>query len=230
MSYNNFGATTTSVAHYLGVSGCQSAADVITQFTSDVIETFMEDVVQEIVGNMCYTTRDLINEVELEQLNRDGGIKDNVSTLTLGLSPVSSVYDVWIFGARPAMRPNTRNALEIDDFTVSITSGVATLTYNHGDYWPEGSYVYATYQLDTDSTDYNFNSLKSMVHLGVAARLWTIHSDDDTWGHLKNIAGLYQTALKRIRDCSWLPNELRALRFYSDPDQSKVSSVYVFRG
>ena len=225
MPYNNFGLTVASVVNSF-VTGSIDA----TQMTADlggnaIIQDVMDDVTYEVVNSMCDNLRTKLGPtVELEQLSPKGGLTDPTASLTLGLTTVTSVTSLWQFASPPYDRPNALNNISTDYYSTTITDGVATITGSFD--FGEATFVYVTYEIDTDSADYSIPSIAAIVKQGVVARIGNrVYSDENSWNYIKVIKKDYDLKLEKLSACDWVPVELKKLNWWKSPHKAGGAST-----
>ena len=228
MAFNNFGCTISDVlAHF--VTGCNAEVAVESQLGGEtIINNLITNITNEVAAHICANILNKIVRVEFEQINPEGGLASTVNSVTAGLSPVSSVIGVWNFSDRPVTPPNTQNDLSNSDFSSDIdANGVLTITRN----FSQGTYVYLSYELDTDNPNYSIPSLASIVCLGAVARLGPkIYSDEAQWKYLETIEKQYEKNLKMIENCDYRLPELSTLRWWQPINDGAIVSIPLFRG
>lgn len=230
MAFNNFGCTKSDVlAHF--VTGCNAEAAVESQLGGEtIINNLITNITNEVAAHICANILNKIVKVEFEQLNPEGGLIQATNSVTASLSPVLSVTGVWNFSDRPVTPPNTQNDLASSEFSSSIDiDGFLTIERSNG--FSQGTYVYLSYDLDTDSVNFSIPSLASIVCLGAVSRLGPkIYSDEAQWKYLETIEKQFEKNLKMIQDCDYRLPELSTLRWWQPINDGAISSIPLYRG
>lgn len=232
--YNSFGMTVAKVIEYFQ-SGCQTAATVTAQFGgSTVIQSYLDDVTYEVVGAMSTEILNKLEFVQLEDLTGKipGGLRAESSTVTTGLAPVSDVLMVWEFGERPVVEPSNYNKLDTDYWSYALDGDSKAVITRSGQNWGEGTIVYASYTIDTTDSGFSMPSIAAIIKEGVVQRMGPKnYSDESAWEYLKMREKEYQEKLKMISDRDWIPDEMRTLAWWHQPEKYEgIFSVKSYRG
>lgn len=247
MAYNRFGAVFSDViALYPGTV----AADFGGQA---VVEAALDAAVDLVAGAITGQTYQAITEPTLLLAVRQATAGQ--TTFTLPLVPiVANSLHLWTGAPRMfQVRPRRLNdptppaggtltysagygvagpQVEIDrgTYSVNLTSGLVTLSagLNLDDQ------VFATYQLDTSAGTYAMPSLARAAVRGAAAELGArIFSDgQQEWGLVGAYAGQFKDRVEAMRAGTYIPDEVRVLRWWSELDRagSTGSGVRFLRG
>lgn len=235
MAYNRFGALYTApIALYPGTA----LADFGTQA---VVEEAIDRAVDRIANAMSEEVYSQLTEPRLELVVRRGTAGQ--TTATLGLIPVvSGSLHLWsgqprTFQTEPQQTTDLRRSDDLSTavemasalFSVVLATGVVTFPALLAN-----DQVYASYQADTASASYSIPSLARLAVRGAAAelgaRLYT--ESNQEWGLVARYREDFEDTLDRLAAGKWVPDELRALRWWDEvaPASSTAGSVRLGRG
>lgn len=223
-TYNYFGATE---AQLLRLFPGTAAADY---GGSTGISDAMGRAARALAGAMTTPSyRALAEIVELE-LVEDFAYQGQ-TTFSLGLAPyVVNTLHVWSFprvddlSSEPVWDESELTVQGIVGQAVTLSAGL-----NRGDR------VFATYEIDPDQASFSWPSCADLVLFGAAAELGARLFSEGTqqWDLVKEYKGKFEGvyvvaeggALSRAREGVWVPDELRALRFWKDIERKESSGV-----
>lgn len=232
-NYNNFGLSTTEIIEFFvsGAKGADSVSLLENFGGQSKVQSIIDDVTYEVLMNMDDALFYTLRNVELEQLNPDGGLVNDTSSLTLGLTPVQSITNIWRFAGVVASRPDSRNALDTDEYDIDITDGVATISLTNGDDWQEGQYVYASYVRDVDDASFLIPSIATIIKAGVVAVLGGNYfsNGDSVWENVKMQNSKFNKFKEKLTKGGWYPPEIRRLQYWKDKSVGVISSFKLVR-
>ncbi len=249
--FNKFGATYAQVmSMYPG--------SILTDYDGGgaagqaVIESVLDRIAREVAAAMSPDAYKQITEVDCQEVVRYA--TEGQTSFTLGLIPViSGTLHLWIYPpvATQEIRDYGINGTpytmtsdyyyrkpvmgygEVATADYSLVTSTGVITYN-GPAISLGSRVYASYDTDITSVSYALPSAADLVLLGTAAELGSrIYSEStQEWKLVTQYAERYKAALELAGAGKWIPDELRALTYFTEleKDSEQVSSVRLYRG
>ncbi len=134
-----------------------------------------------------------------------------------------------IAGTYSMLGPMTE--LPADQFTVNATTGVVTLVTG----MQVNDIAYASYVVDVMAAAYSVPSLAEIAVLGAGAELGArlYSAGNQEWKLVEDYRTRYTDWLKRIVEGSWIPDELRYMRWWKEVervDEKAPASVRLYRG
>ncbi len=138
-----------------------------------------------------------------------------------GIGVVAGTYDM--------LGPMTE--LPADQFSVVAATGVVTLVTA----LQANDVAYASYVVDVNAAAYAVPSLAEIAVLGAGAELGArlYSAGNQEWKLVEDYRTRYTDWLKRMVEGSWIPDELRYMRWWKEVervDEKAPSSVRLFRG
>lgn len=165
------------------------------------------------------------------------------TTFTLPILPIiSPTIRIWTgqpsqFQDRPvtnpAQWPDDGGNVEIDSsaFSANYSNGLVTLSaaLNKNDQ------VYASYDADVNAAAFSMPSLARMALRGAASELGSrLYSEaNQEWLLVEKYALSFKESLDALSAGSWIPEETRFLKWWSEPEKNTgngVQSVPIYRG
>ncbi len=229
-SYNSFGATEAALLR------CFPGTAAADYGGSTAITEALARISRELAGAMTQASyRALAEMVEL-QLVEDFAAAGQ-TTVTLGLAPyLASTLHIWGYARTDDL--SEEPVWDESELTVtSVVGQVVTLTNGLA----RGDRIFATYEIDPENVAFSWTSCADLVIYGAAAELGARLFSEGTqqWELVKEYKEKYQGivpeggALARAREGTWVPDELRTLKFWKDIDRSQaktLDSVRRYRG
>ncbi len=231
MAYNRFGALHTSVVSLYPDS---VAADFGGQ---TIIEESIDRAVDRIVNALTPGSYKALTEPDLELVVRRATA--GLTSATLGLKPiVSGSLHLWtgqptMFNVKPVRLTDFSGGgiteLAAASFSVVLATGVvATPALVVEDQ------VYASYQVDTGHASFSVPSLARLAVRGAAAEVGDklFSEANQEWALVERYRDSFDADLAAFKDGTMVPDELRAMRWWSEVDRSGpgLTSVRLFRG
>lgn len=233
-TYNYFGATEAQLlAMYPGAvvadfGAAGSAAAVLARIAREVSAAFTVEVY-----------RCLAEVVQLEMIEDYAAAGQ--TTVTLGLLPiVTGTVHIWVRSQGDDL--STKPVLGAGEATVSSVN-LATGAVVLSSALALGDKVFATYEINAEDSAFSWPSVADVVLLGAAAemgaRLYT--QADQAWALVTEYQGRYRGtyvvteggAQARSRTGTWIPDELRTLRWWEEIERSQpeggIGSVRRYR-
>jgi hypothetical protein len=231
-NYNSFGATEAALLR------CFPGTAAADYGGSTAIGETLARIARELAGAMTEASYRMLAEmVELELV--EDFASAGQTTVTLGLAPyLAGTLHVWSYARtddlseEPVWDENELTVSGVSGQTVTLSSGLA-----------RGDRVFATYEIDPENVTFSWPSCADLVIYGAAAELGTRLFSEGTqqWELVKEYKGKYQGvyvvteggALARAREGTWVPDELRTLKFWKDIERvasKSLDSVRRYRG
>ncbi len=228
-NYNRFGATFDKVmALYPGTS-------VEDYDSQEAIEDCLDVMSRMLASAMSPAFYDQLTEPQLELVVRRAVASQ--ATAQLGLTPVvANTIRLWrisggaLIDQRQLSKPQPGVAEEAG-YTLNIATGAITvITPALG----ANDLVYASYQVDVENTAFSIGGLADVVIYGAAAdlgaKLYTEGSQ--AWELVETYRKRWESALEALRDGTLVPDELRAMRWWTEVDRatSQIRTIDLLRG
>lgn len=234
MAFNRFGAVFSSViALYPGTA----AADYGGQVT---IEEAIDRAVDRILAAMPEMVHNQLANPELVLVVQRATAGQTTATLPL-LPGISGTGRIWVgqpnqFQERPQQNPakfqdTGRIELDPSQYSINYTSGLVTLTTAMS----ANDQLYASYDVDATNASYTAASLARMAVRGAASELGSrLYSEaNQEWLLVDKYENSFKESLESLGDASWVPEELRYLKWWKEIDRvtaGGASSIRLPRG
>lgn len=234
MAFNRFGAVFTSVVTLYPGS---AAADFGGQVT---IEEAIDRAVDRILAATPQMVHDQLASPDLILLVQRATAGQTAATFPL-LPGIAGTGRIWVnqpslFQERPQQFPakfQDIGRIELDPtlYSINYTTGVVTL--NNG--MVANDQMYGTYDVDVTNASYLAPSLARMAVRGAASELGSrLYSEaNQEWLLVDKYEKSFSESLENLSDGSWIPEELRFLKWWKEVERNTVggaSSLRLQRG
>ncbi len=212
-----------------------------------VIESVLDRIAREVSAAMTPDTYRQMTEVDCEQVVM--AASQGQTSFSLGMTPViaGSVH-VWRYpslasqeirnwGLTPDYATNWQsddwfrkpvigyNEVSTSDYTVTLSTGAVSFPAGLSQY----ERVYASYNVDISSATFSMASLQDITLLGTAGELGSRLYSESTqeWKLVTQYQERYKAAIENMLAGKWIPDELRALTYWTDVERQSDTVVSV---
>lgn len=249
--FNRFGAVYTDV---LAMFPGSDVTDYVDGGASGqtAVEAVLDRITREVAGALSPEVYRQMTQVDCELVVRYA--TDAQSTATLGLAPVvAGTYHLWQYPNPELLDAGTSQAGdgawsdfarkprfgigELTGYSITASSGAIT-----GLALALGNQLFASYDVNVDSSSFSMPSVKDIVLLGAAAEMGArLYSEgESSWKLVDEYRARYRGsfeqsdagAMGKALLGDWVPDELRKLNYWTEVERRSldVKSVRLYRG
>lgn len=230
MAFNRFGAVyTTIVTMYPG----SALADYGGQVT---IEEALDRAVDRILAAMPTPVHDQLVSPDLVLLVQRATAGQTTGTLPI-LPGLAGTGRIWVgqpmmFQERPRQFPSLYQdlgLLELDPskYSINYTTGLVALNIA----MVANDQLFSSYDTDSSNAAFSAPSIARIAIRGAAAELGSrLYSEgNQEWLLVDKYEKSFTEAIDSLSDGSWVPEELRFLKWWKEIERNTVSSASVLR-